>query len=83
MKAINPNRAMMTKGGEAMVKKPCCGLVGNGYKPLRVAGESGTISPTSGCCERVEIKDSYKWVLPEEFKKRSLEKACAGSVHSV
>jgi hypothetical protein len=83
MKAINPNPAIITKGGEPMVKKLCCGLVGNGYKPVRAAGEPGTISPASGCCERVEIKDSYKWVLSEEFKKRSLEKACAVSVHSV
>ena len=70
MMAINPNPAIMTKGGEPMVKKPCCGLVGNGYKPIRAAGESGTLSPASGCCERVEIKDSYKRVLPEEFEKK-------------
>jgi hypothetical protein len=33
---------------EAMVKKPCCGLVGKGYEPVWAAGASGAISPTSG-----------------------------------
>ena len=50
MKPTNPNQAIMTKEGKAMVKKPGCRLIGKGFYFVRTTGKLGTgmISPTSG-----------------------------------
>ena len=50
MNPTNPNRAIMTKEGEVMVKKPGCRLVGKGFYFVRTTEKSDTcmISPTSG-----------------------------------